>query len=166
MRRKLVTAFRRHEIYLVALVIGLVFVSAMAIVAWVLRGSLVAPPYDALTDRDLKRVFATGYLRYREGDGSAYLKVELHNGTMWWIKKVEFDFDGLRYSLKEDDAFRPLHSGAVRCPLRKDPPISAPREQTLQIEKAFGYPPAGIEWGGKGDAVARDPSSLTGSVLP
>lgn len=159
MKTELPAVFRRHETSLVTLVIGVVFVAAMAIVAWMLRDSMVAPPYEALSDNDLKRVFATGFLRYREGDGTSYLKVEVHNGTMWWIKKFEFDFDGIRYSLKDDDAFRPLRFGAVRCPLRKDPPLSATREFDLRVVKAFGYPPAEIQWGGKTENIARDPEN-------
>jgi len=166
MRSELLTKFRRHEIYLVAVVIGVVFVAAMAIVAWVLRGSIVALPYEALSDQDLKQVFATGFLRHREGDGTAYLKVEVHNGTMWWIKKVEFNFDGIRYILKEDEAFRPLHFGAVRCLLQKDPQPTATREYDLEIVKAFGYPPAEIQWSGKAEAVARDLGTLPRSGQP
>lgn len=145
MRRKLFAAFKRHEIYLVAAVIGVVFVSAMGVVAMLLKSSIVTPPYETLSDAELKRVFATGYLRYREDDGSPYLKVELHNGTMWWIKKVEFDFDGIRYTLWDSEAFRPLHFGAVRCNLKKAPVGSEHNDYDLRIRKASGYPPAQME---------------------
>jgi len=61
-----------------AAIIGIVFVAAMAIVALLLRGSISGSPYQALAAADLKKVFATGYLRFREDDGEPYLKVEVH----------------------------------------------------------------------------------------
>jgi hypothetical protein len=146
MRKRWIEILKRHELYLVTSVIGIVFVSAMALVAWMLQSSIVTPPYEALNENDLRKVFATAYLRFREDDRSPYLKVELHNGTLWWIKRVEFDFEGLKYSLKETDAFRPLHFGAVRCPLKKVPHISDRIEFDLKITKASGYPPAQVQW--------------------
>ncbi len=146
MRKRLLATFRRNEIYLVAAVIGVVFMAAMGIVAWMLQGSISTPPYEALGESDLSKVFATGYLRFREDDGTPYLKVELHNGTLWWIKNAEFNFDGTRYLLRDSDAFRPLHFGAVRCILKKAP--SGPRriDYDLKILNASGYPPAQIQW--------------------
>ncbi|MGB6067072.1 MAG: hypothetical protein WBG50_19875 [Desulfomonilaceae bacterium] len=146
MRKRLLATFRRNEIYLVAAVIGVVFMAAMGIVAWMLQGSVSTPPYEVLGDSDLKKVFATGYLRFREDDGTPYLKVELHNGTLWWIKKAEFDFDGVRYLLHDSDAFRPLHFGAVRCILQKAPPGPRQLDYDLNIVKASGYPPAEVQW--------------------
>ncbi|AFM26381.1 hypothetical protein [Desulfomonile tiedjei] len=146
MRKRWIETLRRHELYLVTSVIGIVFVSAMALVAWMLQSSIVTPPYEALNESDLRKVFATAYLRFREDDRSPYLKVELHNGTLWWIKRVEFDFEGLKYSLRENDAFRPLHFGAVRCPLRKVPQVTDRIEFDLKITKASGYPPAQVQW--------------------
>jgi hypothetical protein len=146
MKKRLIAAFRRNEIVVVTTIIGFVFVSAMDVVAFTLKNSISTPPYETLSDSDLKRVFATGYLRFREDDGTSYLKIELHNGTLWWIKKLEFEFDGVKYSLKESDAFRPLHFGAVRCPLKKKPAKSDQIEYDLQVLKASGYPPAEIEW--------------------
>lgn len=160
MRAALLSAFKRYEMYVVTTIIGVVFVAAMAIVAWMLRGSLMAHPYEALSDADLKGVHATAYLRYREDDGEAYLKVELHNGTMWWIKKVEFEFDGLPYMVKDSDAFRPLYLGAVRCTLKKAPSSAASREFDLIISKAFGYPPADLRWQERSKQLARDPLSV------
>jgi hypothetical protein len=146
MRKRLLAAFRRNEIYLVAAVIGIVFMAAMAIVAWVLQSSGATPPYETLGKTDLKGVFATGYLRFREDDGTPYLKVELHNGTLWWIKKVEFDFDGTRYVVRDADAFRPLHFGAVRCNLKKAPAGPEHTDYDLSIVQAAGYPPAQVQW--------------------
>jgi hypothetical protein len=162
MKTKLLAAFKRHEIYLVAAVIGVVFASAMGVVAILLKSSIVTPPYETLSEADLKRVFATGYLRYREDDQSPYLKVELHNGTMWWIKKIEFDFDGVRYTLWDSEAFRPLHFGAVRCNLTKAPPGAEHIDYDLKIIKASGYPPAKVEARRNsskiaGDSKERDP---------
>ena len=71
-----------------------------------------------------------------------YLKIELHNGTLWWIKRVEFEFDGVHYVLRDADAFRPLHFGALRCNLRKVPPGPEQIEYDLKIIRAAGYPPA------------------------
>jgi hypothetical protein len=95
---------------------------------------------------ELRKVFATAYLRFREDDGTPYLKVEVHNGTLWWIKKVDFDFEGVRYSLRESDMFRPLHFGAVRCLLKKVPSARERIEYDLKILKAYGYPPAHVGW--------------------
>jgi hypothetical protein len=142
MRRRFLAAYRRHEIYLVAAVIGIVFVAAMGLVAWLLRDSIATSPYESLSKADLKRVFVTAYLRFREDDGSPYLKVELHNGTLWWIKRVEFEFDGVRYVLRDADAFRPLHFGALRCNLKKVPVGPEQIEYDLKIIRAAGYPPA------------------------
>ena len=144
MRKRFLQVLRRNEIYVVAIVIGIVFVAAMGIVAWLLRNSTVTPPYESLGKEDLKKVFATGYLRFREDDGTPYLKVELHNGTLWWIKKVEFDFDGVRYSLRDSEAFRPLHFGALRCILKTVPASMGRVEYDVPILKAYGYPPARI----------------------
>jgi hypothetical protein len=141
MKRRLIVLFRRNETYVVAAVIGAVFVAAMVIVTVLLTNSITAAPYQTLAEPELKRVFATGYLRFREDDGTPYLKVELHNGTLWWIKKVEFTFDGILYTLSDTDAFRPLHFGALRCSLKKQPPKADQIEYDLRISKASGYPP-------------------------
>jgi hypothetical protein len=142
MRKRFIATIKRHEIYVVAAVIGVVFLSAMGIVAWVLQTSMETTPYESLSGSELTRIFATGYVRFREDDRTPYLKVELHNGTLWWIKKIEFDFDGARYILKDPDAFRPLRLGAVRCSLKKPPSLSEQIEFDLRILKAYGYPPA------------------------
>lgn len=142
MRKKLLDMFKRNEIYLVSVIIAVVFVAAMAVVAWMLRTSILTPPYEALSEKDLKRLYATAYLRFREDDGTPYLKVELHNGTLWWIKKIEFNFDGTRYALSDPHAFRPLRFGALRCILKQAPPNPSIKEYDLRIAKAFGYPPA------------------------
>ena len=147
MRKRFLAAFRRHEIYLVAGVIGIVFAVAMGLVAWLLRSSIVTPPYESLSDADLKRVFATAYLRFREDNGQPYLKVELHNGTLWWIKRAEFEFEGVRYVLRDSDAFRPLHFGALRCDLKKVPNGPDQIEYDLRITGAAGYPPAQVQQG-------------------
>lgn len=146
MKKRILAVLRRNEIYLVAAVIGVVFVAAMAMVAVLLRSSIVTPPYEELQDRDLKRVFATAYLRFREDDGTPYLKVEVHNGTLWWIKRVEFDFEGIRYTLGDSDAFRPLHFGALRCTLKKPPSARGSAEYDLNIVKASGYQPPQVRW--------------------
>jgi hypothetical protein len=144
MRRKFLRAFKRHEIYVISAVIGVVFVAAMFIVAWLLRSSAVAPPYEALDHADLKRVFATGYLRLREDDGTPYLKVEVHNGTLWWIKRMDIEFEGTLYALWDSEAFRPLHFGAVRLNLKKVPRPPERIDYDLKITRAAGYPPARI----------------------
>jgi len=155
MKGDLAAALRRNEIYVVATVVGVVFVAAMAMVGWLLKSSINPTSYEALSGNDLKSVFATAYLRHREDDGRPYLKVEVHNGTLWWIRKVTFQFDGETYTLSDAQAFRPLHFGAVRCPLRKDPPRSDTREYTLSVAEAFGYPPASIQWNRSIDKIAR-----------
>ena len=126
----------------------------MAIVAWLLRSSVVAAPYEALNNTDLKKVFATGYLRFREDDGTPYLKVELHNGSLWWIKKLEIQFDGVTYTLRDSDAFRPLHFGAVRCELEKAPATKGTIEYDVEIVKAYGYPPAQVRWKSASEKIA------------
>jgi len=146
MKKRFLATFRRHELYVVATVIGVVFVAAMAVVAWLLRTSIVTPPYETLGEAELRKVFATGYLRFREDNGKPYLKVELHNGTLWWIKKIEFDFNGARYTLREPDAFRPLHFGAIRCGLKATPRLPQHIEYDLRIDSAAGYPPAQVQW--------------------
>ncbi len=146
MRRRLAASLKRHEIYVVAAIIAVVFLSAMAVVAWLLQNSMAATPYEALDTPDLNRVFATGYVRFREDDNTPYLKIELHNGTLWWIKKVEFSFDGIAYLLKDPEAFRPLHLGAVRCALKKRPSDTKQIEYDIRIQKAYGYPPADVNW--------------------
>jgi hypothetical protein len=141
-----------------------VFAAAMGVVAWTLQSSIVTPPYESLGESDLKRVFATGYLRFREDDKTPYLKLELHNGTLWWIKRIEFEFEGNNYVLREADAFRPLHFGAVRCPLKK---LTKPLNQIefdIKLLKASGYPPAQVQLDRKsqkfaGDAKVAKPSS-------
>jgi hypothetical protein len=141
MRERILRIFRRYEIYVVATIIAVVFIAAMGIVAVMLRNSIATPPYESLGEADLKQVFATGYLRFREDDGSPYLKVEVHNGTLWWIKKLEFEFEGMKYVLRESDAFRPLHFGGVRC-LIKNPPKERDRlEYDLKLLAAHGYAP-------------------------
>lgn len=157
MKLKIFKALKRNELYLMATVIGVVFVAAVALVAWLLRSSITAPPYETLTDADLKRVFATAYLRFREDDKTPYLKVELHNGTLWWIKSVEFEFDNIKYSLMDSDAFRPLHFGAVRCTLKKTPLKPAQIDYDLRIVKASGYPPAQVLWD-------REPGKIAGGT--
>ncbi len=142
MKSALFSAFRRYEIYVVTTIIAVVFVAAMGIVALTLRSSMATPPYETLSESDLRQVFATAYLRFREDDGTPYLKVELHNGTLWWIKKVEFDFEGVKYVLRESDAFRPLHLGAVRCVLKKPPTDRTQIEYDLKIMAAYGYSPS------------------------
>ena len=156
MKRRCIATLKRYEIYVVSAVIGLVFVAAMGVVAWMLQNSIVTPPYEALGDKDMKRVFATAYLRFREDDKSPYLKVELHNGTLWWIKKIEFDFDGIPYVLRESDAFRPLHFGAVRCPLKKSPNPLYQIEFDIKLLKASGYPPAQVQLDRESQKMAGD----------
>ncbi|MCA1960021.1 MAG: hypothetical protein LDL33_04415 [Desulfomonile sp.] len=156
MKGELAAAFRRNEIYVVATVIAVVFVAAMAMVGWLLKSSISAVAYEALSRDDLKNVFATAYLRHREDDGKPYLKVELHNGTLWWIRKITFEFEDDSYTVSDPHAFRPLHSGAVRCPLRKDPGSSDTREYNLTIAEAFGYPPASVQWGRNVGKIARE----------
>lgn len=155
MKLRIFKALKRNELYLMATVIGVVFIAAMALVAWMLRTSITAPPYETLTDGDLKRVFATAYLRFREDDKTPYLKVELHNGTLWWIKSVEFEFENVKYNLTDSDAFRPLHFGALRCPLKKTPLKPDQIEHDLKIVKASGYPPAQVLWD-------REPGKIAG----
>ena len=138
MKKRILAALRRHEIYLVAAVIGIVFVAAMGIVAWLLRSSIVTPPYEELKAGDLKRVFATAYLRFREEDGTPYLKVEVHNGTLWWIKRLEFSFEGVPYTLRDSDAFRPLHFGALRCNLKKSPTAHGSAEYRSENSQSIG----------------------------
>lgn len=145
MRKRFVAAYKRNEIYVVSSVIGVVFVAAMVLVAWLLQTSIVSTPYETLTKGDLKRVFATAYLRHREDDGTPYLKVEIHNGTLWWIKRVEFEFEGALYTLRDSEAFRPLHFAALRCNLNKTPLSSDQIEYDLRIVNAAGYPPAHMQ---------------------
>lgn len=154
MKHRFIAAFKRHEPYVVATVIALVFVAAMGIVAFLLQGSIVTPPYESLSDHDLKQVFVTAYLRFREDDGTPYLKVELHNGTLWWIKKLEFDFEGVRYILRESDSFRPLHFGAARCSLKKPPLTRSRVEYDMKIFKAYGYAPSQVRWDRAQDKIA------------
>ncbi len=156
MKKRLIAALRRNEIYVTAAVIGVLFVAAMGSVAWMLRNSIVMPPHEALSDGDLKRVFATAYLRYREDDGTPYLKVEIHNGTLWWIKRVEFEFDGTEYAVSDSYAFRPLHFGALRCRLKKKPPSGVPGEYDLTILNAYGYPPPELAVDDRSDRMAQD----------
>jgi hypothetical protein len=153
--------FRRHELYVVSAVIGVVFVGAVALVAWVLRTSVTAQPYESLGNTELEKVFATAYLRHREDDGTPYLKVEIHNGTLWWIKKVEFDFEGRRYTLSDAHAFRPLHFAAMRCLLQKTPSSEAAREFDLKIVSALGHPPADTRAFADSGRVAADPAGRT-----
>ncbi|MGO9481780.1 MAG: hypothetical protein ACLP05_08375 [Candidatus Kryptoniota bacterium] len=145
MRRRLAASLKRHEIYVVAVIISVVFLSAMGVVAWLLQDSMAGSPYEALEGIDLKSIFATAYVRFREDDKTPYLKVELHNGTLWWIKRVEFKFDDIVYVLKDPEAFRPLHLGAVRCALKKRPIRVEQIEYDLKILKAYGYPPAHLQ---------------------
>ncbi len=156
MRRPLLVAFRRNEIYVVCAVIAVLFVVAMGSVAWMLRYSFTASPYETVSEKDLENVFATGYVRFREDDGTPYLKVEVHNGTLWWIKKLEFTFDGVIYSLSDSDAFRPLHFGALRCVLEKAPPKDGQREYDLTIVKAYGYPPGNRHIKNKSQRTVHD----------
>jgi hypothetical protein len=145
MKKRFIASYRRNELYVVSTVIAVVFVAAMVLVAWMLQTSIVTPPYEALGDSDLRQVFATGYLRHREDDGSPYLKVEIHNGTLWWLKRVEFEFDGVPYTLRDSDVFRPLHFAALRCNLQKSPSGSDQIEYDLKITAAAGYPPAAVQ---------------------
>jgi hypothetical protein len=156
MRKRILVAFKRHEIVIVVTVISVVLMGAMISVAWMLRNSIATPPYENLLTTDLDRVFATGYLRFREDDGTPYLKVELHNGTLWWIKRVEFDFDGVRYALTDSDAFRPLHASALRCNLRRAPETRGQIEYDLRIIGASGYAPADVHWGRHKRTIAGD----------
>ncbi len=146
MNRRFLKFFNRNETLLVPILIGIVFVGASVTVAWLLRNSIVPPPYEAMTLKEIKNVFASGYLRFREDDGTPYLKVELHNGTLWWIKKVDFEFDGTAYTLNDRSAFRPLHYGAQRCVLKKAPAGERQIVYDLKIVKAYGYPPAQARW--------------------
>lgn len=146
MNRGFVSALKRNETYVVTIVIAVVFFSAMLVVGFLLRDSLVAQPYETLGPDDLKRVFASGYLRFREEDGRPYLKVELHNGTLWWIKSVELEFSGQMYTLGDSSAFKPLHFGAVRLDLTKAPERKSSTEYDLKILRASGYPPAELQW--------------------
>lgn len=146
MKRSLFTALKRNEIYIVAITIAGVFISALLVVGFLLRDSLVAQPYEALGKEDLSRVFATGYLRFKEDNGSPYLKVELHNGTLWWIKSVDLEFAGKTYSLTDTSAFKPLHFGAVRLDLSESPQRKSSTEYDLKILNAAGYPPAELQW--------------------
>ena len=114
------------------------------------------PPYEAMTLKEIKNVFASGYLRFREDDGTPYLKVELHNGTLWWIKKVDFEFDGTTYTLNDRSAFRPMHFGALRCVLKKAPAGERQIAYDLKIVKAYGYPPAQAGWEKKSRHMATD----------
>jgi hypothetical protein len=145
MRRRLAASLKRNEIYVVAAIIAVVFLSAMGVVAWLLQNSMVATPYEALDSTDLNHVFATAYVRFREDDNTPYFKVELHNGTLWWIKRIEFDFEGTPYVLRDPDAFRPLHLGAVRCALKRPPSDPEQIEYDLRIQRAYGYPPARVQ---------------------
>jgi len=142
MKSSVARQIKRNETAVVAAIIAVVFVAAMGVVAWMLRSSMMAPPYEALATDDLKRVFATAYLRHREDDGKPYLKIEIHNGTHWWIKKVEFEFEGVRYTLTDPLVFQPMHYGALRCPLAREPAEAPKREYDINILKAVGYPPA------------------------
>ncbi|MEW6350025.1 MAG: hypothetical protein AB1646_13245 [Thermodesulfobacteriota bacterium] len=157
MNRRFLAFFKRREIYLIPALIGIVFIGASATVAWLLRNSIVPPPYEAMTLKELKDVFACGYLRFREDDGTPYLKVEIHNGTLWWIKKVEFDFDGTHYILNDRGAFRPLHFGAQRCVLKTPPSGERQIVYDLKLVKAFGYPPAQARWERKARRLATEP---------
>ncbi|MGC8660392.1 MAG: hypothetical protein ACP5U1_15105 [Desulfomonilaceae bacterium] len=146
MNRHFIRALKRNETYIVTVIIGVVFLSAMIVVAFFLRDSLVAQPYETLKKSDLNRVFITGYLRFREEDGSPYLKVELHNGTLWWIKTIEFEFAGRTYKLSDSNAFKPLHFGAVRLDLKDAPQRKSSTEYDIKVLRAYGYPPAEIQW--------------------
>ncbi len=146
MKRSFVSALKRNETYIVTIIIAAVVLSAMVVVAFLLRDSLVAQPYENLRSSDLKSVFVTGYLRFREEDGSPYLKVELHNGTLWWIKSIEFGFAGEMYTLSDSSAFKPLHFGAVRLDLKDAPQRKNSTEYDLKITRASGYPPAELQW--------------------
>jgi len=159
MKKRIIEAFKRREIEVVVTIIGVVFIGAMAAVALTLSSSMATPPYESLTTSDLGRVFATGYLRFREDDGTPYLKLELHNGTLWWIKKVEFEFDGITYTVRDGDAFRPLHMAALRCPLRKSPQEHGRIEFDLKIVRAFGHPPAQVQWEREKKKVAGAPKT-------
>jgi hypothetical protein len=157
MNRRFLAYFNRNETFLVPLLIGIVFIGASVTVAWLLRNSIVPPPYEAMTLKELKNVFASGYLRFREDDGTPYLKVEIHNGTLWWIKKVELEFDGIAYTLNDRGAFRPLHFGAERCVLKKAPSGERQIVYDLKITRAYGYPPAQARWEKKTRQVATEP---------
>ncbi|MHB8202349.1 MAG: hypothetical protein ACYDHG_01430 [Desulfomonilaceae bacterium] len=146
MKRSFVRALKRNETYIVTVIIAAVFFGAMVVVAFLLRDSLVAQPYETLRSSDLKRIFVTGYLRFREEDGSPYLKVELHNGTLWWVKSIEFKFAGKVYTLSDSSAFKPLHFGAVRLDLKDAPQRKSSTEYDLKIIRASGYPPAEVQW--------------------
>lgn len=163
MRKKLFQCFKRNEIYVVSSVIAVVFVVAMGLVAWMLRSSLVEFKYAALSKQDLRKVYATGYLRFREDDGSPYLKIELHNGTLWWIKRIEFEFDGAHYKLGDAQAFRPMQFGAVRCMLNRTPTATPGEEYDLRVLKASGYPPAEMKILEKPSKIARQSDRAIGS---
>jgi hypothetical protein len=143
MKRKVSTIIKEHELYVVSIIIGLIFIGAMAMVAWMFRTSIAPPPYQELADEDLQKVFATGYLRFREDNGVPYLKIEVHNGGQWWIRKIQFDFNGRKRTLVDPEIFKPLSFGAMRLILEEAPPdANAGQEYDINIKKAFGYPPA------------------------
>jgi hypothetical protein len=156
---RLSLTFKRYEIYVVAAIVGTVFLAAMFVVTVLLRTSLVTPPYESMGESDLRRVFATGYMRHREDDGTPYLKVEVHNGSLWWIKKLEFDLAGSKYSIRDSYSFRPLHSGALRCELKSIPEQSGRIEFDLKILRAYGYPPARVASEDASNKIAGELSS-------
>jgi hypothetical protein len=98
-------------------------------------------------------------LRFREEDGRPYLKVELHNGTLWWIKSVELEFSGQMYTLSDSSAFKPLHFGAVRLDLAKAPERKSSTEYDLKVLRASGYPPAELQWGRGVSKITEAPRS-------
>jgi hypothetical protein len=163
MTNRLSGAFKRYEIYVVAAIVGIVFLAAMFVVTVLLRTSLVTPPYESVDKSDLRRIFATGYVRHREDDGTPYLKVEVHNGSLWWIKKLEFELAGSKYSIRDSYSFRPLHSGALRCELKSVPEKSGRIEFDLKILRAYGYPPARVA---SEDASKKIAGELSSTRMP
>jgi hypothetical protein len=143
-RDNFTNSLRRHEAYVMSITIALVFAMAMGVVAWMLRNSAGMPSYEPVPETALEKLYVTAYLRHREDDGSPYLKVEVHNATLWWIKKIEFTFQGIRYTLGDGNAFQPLHFGSLRCNLIEEPPRPFRIDYDLNIDRAYGYPPAQV----------------------
>jgi hypothetical protein len=157
MDRKLWDFIKDNELYFVSIIMGIIFISAMAMVAWMFRTSIAPPPYQEMSGEALENVFATGYLRFREDNGEPYLKVEVHNGGQWWIRKINFKFNGKSRALVDPEIFRPLSFGAMRLILDKAPEgAKAGQEYDIKITRAFGYPPAAQTLDGRRHVADND----------